>query len=535
MLDKLKKISAKLLEIWKKYTKRQKVIIISSVAAVFLTLIILIVILNSVTYEPLYTFEDTKTAKEAIDVLASNEIEYKLGEDDRTISVNVRKKQDAVLVLADSEIMSQQEFTVSQLLDYDLSTTSTEKMLRNHLYLQSSLNQKIKQMQGIDVATVLYFPTDKSNSILLPEKEISCSVMITTNEEFDTENEPLAIATLVAYALGNQTTDKIKIVNQYGIVLFGGPDEEIDEEKQNDRNLSYRKKVETWVSEKQFELAILNGYSMAEIVPALDIKLDKESVLYTEYLAGEGLEQGLYDTYVKISSESTGQGGDIPGTDSNDETDYYIQTSSTGNSSYDELNIKYKPSERVTETLKSWKLFEPETSSMGLTLTRVETKTEEELELLGLLEGTTFDEYVANNSERQQLEVTDDLYELFSDASGIPRENIKITAYMQPNFIAREEVEKNWAFWLEIALAVLIAALLVFVIFRGMKEEEVIETEPELSVERLLATTKENQSLEDIEFSDKSETRIMIEKFVDENPAAVANLLRNWLADDGWN
>ncbi len=172
---------------------------------------------------------------------------------------------------------------------------------------------------------------------------------------------------------------------------------------------------------------------------------------------------------------------------------------------------------------------------MGITLTRVETRTEEELELLGLLEETTFDEYVANNSERQQLEVGEELYELFSDASGILPERIKITAYVQPNYIAKEVVPRNWSFYLEIALAVMIAGLLIYVIFRGMKPEEVIEEEPELSIERLLATTKENQSLEDIEFSEKSETRRLIEKFVDENPEAVANLLRNWLSDDGWD
>ena len=62
-----------------------------------------------------------------------------------------------------------------------------------------------------------------------------------------------------------------------------------------------------------------------------------------------------------------------------------------------------------------------------------------------------------------------------------------------------------------------------------------LETEPELSVEALLASTKENQqSVEDIDLNDKSETRKAIEKFVDENPEAVALLLRNWLEDD-WN
>lgn len=78
----------------------------------------------------------------------------------------------------------------------------------------------------------------------------------------------------------------------------------------------------------------------------------------------------------------------------------------------------------------------------------------------------------------------------------------------------------------------MIIGLLIFVVFRVSKPEEVIETEPELSVEKLLATTKENQSLEDLEFSEGSETKRMIEKFVDENPEAVAALLRNWLSDD---
>ena len=92
----------------------------------------------------------------------------------------------------------------------------------------------------------------------------------------------------------------------------------------------------------------------------------------------------------------------------------------------------------------------------------------------------------------------------------------------------------NFSLILEILLAALIVGLLLFVVFRAMKPVETIETEPELSVERLLATTRENQSLEDIEFGEKSETRRMIEKYIDENAESVAALLRNWLNDDGW-
>ena len=57
------------------------------------------------------------------------------------------------------------------------------------------------------------------------------------------------------------------------------------------------------------------------------------------------------------------------------------------------------------------------------------------------------------------------------------------------------------------------------------------EEEEELSVEELLQSTPKEE-LEDINLEEKSETRKLIEKFVDENPEAVASLLRNWLNED---
>ena len=92
--------------------------------------------------------------------------------------------------------------------------------------------------------------------------------------------------------------------------------------------------------------------------------------------------------------------------------------------------------------------------------------------------------------------------------------------------------------WLivQIIFAVLIAGLLVFIIIRSTRPVAVEEVEPELSVEDMLATTKQQQqqAVEAIDLQDKSETRKAIEKFVDENPEAVALLLRNWL-NEGWN
>ena len=86
--------------------------------------------------------------------------------------------------------------------------------------------------------------------------------------------------------------------------------------------------------------------------------------------------------------------------------------------------------------------------------------------------------------------------------------------------------------YLQVILTILIVALLLYVVFKGVRPIEVTELEPELSVEQLLATTKENQVLEDVDFDEGSEIRKMIEKFVDEKPDSVAQLLRNWLNED---
>jgi len=538
MLERLKQIPKKIQETWKKYSAKQRAVIISTVAVVVLALIVLIVILNQTTFVKLYTFEDTATAKTAMAVLETNGIEYRLGNDDKTIEVNEKQKQDAVLALADSDIMSESAFTLQDLLNTDLSTTTSDKQRNNHLFIQSKLVTWIKGMDGVNKADVIYYPSDNSHSILKEQRDIGATVMLNINDnKFDKSNTPLAIATGVAYAIGNSTTDKIKVIDQHGRLLFGGESTDPDSYDMN-QALTYEKTVEKWYMDKLTELATINGYHYAEIVPHLDINMEKTSTMFTEYLAAEGLEQGVYDYYTTIESENQGVSGDIPGTDSNDEPDYYLQTSGSGNSSYSEATYKFKPNERVTQSVRNSPFINHDNSSVGITLRRAINITEEELEESGALEGTTFDRYVETHQDLTRIDdqdTIDELKQLFSDASGIPANSITIIAYTEPFYIPKAVEEgMNFSLILEILLAALIVGLLLFVVFRAMKPAEVVETEPELSVERLLATTRENQSLEDIEFGEKSETRKMIEKYIDENADAVAALLRNWLNDDGW-
>ena len=165
-------------------------------------------------------------------------------------------------------------------------------------------------------------------------------------------------------------------------------------------------------------------------------------------------------------------------------------------------------------------------------MTRYKVYDEEQLEKDGTLDNMTFDEFMAQNNTTNTFTVPNSEIQLLASASGVNEGSITVVGYEVPKFVEKTTKSRSISDYLMIILAVLIVALLIFVVVRGTAPVAVADEEPELSVEQLLATTKENQSLEDIEFSEKSETRKMIEKFVDENPEAVAQLLRNWITDD---
>ena len=123
---------------------------------------------------------------------------------------------------------------------------------------------------------------------------------------------------------------------------------------------------------------------------------------------------------------------------------------------------------------------------------------------------------------------------LIAQATGFSTNNISFVCYERPQFVESSGKGFGVTDILQILLAVLIFALLGYVVFRSTRKQQEEELEPELSVESLLESTaaKDADDLENIGYAEKSETRVMIEKFVDENPGAAALLLRNWLNED---
>ena len=529
MAERLKQVPRQLLDLWNKYTNKQKTIIISVFCIVVLAFALLIFLMQRVDYTTLRISETTKEASDIIDLLKGENIAYKLGSDDLTVSVDAKRYSDAVLLLASNDMPSS-GISVDELLNNSLSTTNSDRTLKLNLYLQNQLRNYLKTMEGVEDAEVYYIPSESTDSILKEAEETSASVLLTINDDFKPESAQ-TIAEVVASVIGNKTTDRIKVADQEGNLLFGGEQDLYSGSASSNEDFKQRLR-NTFINNIYMGLLKSGDYDDAEIMPNLTFNMDKVTQLYTEYLPAEGQDQGLYSHSYTYTAENADSSGGTPGTDSNDETTYQVQTQASNNSNVETKEYDYLPNKRETNTQYEIGAIIPEKSSISIVLRKVTNLKESDLQQQGLLTDTTFEQYAQQNGASKIIAVDPSIIAMVSMATGIATDKISITAYEQPVFIPNPGNNWSWSNILMIVLAVLIVGLLIFVVFKGIGPVEVTELEPELSVEQLLATTKENQSIEDIEFNEVSEVRRMIEKFVDEKPEAVAQLLRNWLNED---
>ena len=347
------------------------------------------------------------------------------------------------------------------------------------------------------------------------------------------QEQASALALLVKNALGNKTTEGISIIDTTGNLLFSG-DTDNTVGGSASTQLSAKQQAENAV--KQEVRSVLIGTTLYDTVEvSSNLSLDFSSQKKTEhtYSAADGQSQGLLSSERVYESENVGSTGGEPGTGSNDEdgTTYEMQDYENSSSTVSERESNYLPNEVITETTLPAGLIKLDESSVAVAATKLHVYKEEEVEKQGLLDGISWDEFKTANQNNVQLEVTDDIYSMVAKATGIAVENIEIVAYEKPIFIDSEGMGLGVWDVLQIILIVCILGLLAFVVLRSMRPETAVEETEELSVESLLQSTPESD-LEDIGVEEKSEVRKLIDKFVEENPEAVASLLRNWLTED---
>ncbi len=536
MVDRLKAILARIVEFWNRFTSKQKTLIVCISAAVIFTLVALVFMLNKAQYVELVTFDNTADAATAKTVLEEAQIDVKVSSDGKTFMVNAKQESTARLKLGENNIATNKSDDWDLLFNNSMSTTDSERQLKQKIVKQNNIIEELELIDGVKRAAVQITIPDSSNSLLSKEKEASASVLLITTENFE-ESSIEGIANFVATSIGNSTTDNIRIIDQTGTLLFGAEGGSNSAVGTSSAAIKIKAQVTDNLEDRVRSLMVNSGvFNDAEVTANLDIDLNEQQVEDVHHYTDDAEEDtGPKTSYYYYTAENQEGASGIPGTDSNDDTvnDYEILNNNLGNSNANVIKEEYNDSVTTTTTRKAIGTVNTANSSLAVVLSKYVIYDEAKMKKAGELKGTNFEAFQSENGERKPIEVDESTLSLIQNATGIGADKITVQAYEVPIFYPQEtSAAQTIANYLQFILAVLIVILLVFVVFRGMKPVEVTELEPELSVEALLATTKENQSLEDIEFSDKSAIRQQIERFVDQNPEEVALLLRNWLNDD---
>lgn len=531
ILEKLKEIWQKIVAWWNNFTSKQKTLVIAIAASVIVAFVILYAIISSPNYTLLQQCNSTKEASEITAVLENENINYKVSDDGLQIKVPKKNLSSARLTLAGSGITTG-GYTIEEALSGSFTVTEADKQKKYKLYLESSFETDfVNIFPAIKGCIVKLNLPENDGTLLSKNEEPSAAIYLTIEGDFTTDNARF-LAKSVATVLGCSNADHILIMDSEGNLLYSGED-----------TASISGNASSQLGVKNEAEAVLNS-GVRNVLAGLpvfgDIKVTSNLVIdfsstqktRHDYTPAEGQSQGVLAERSSYTSESSGGTGGTPGTDSNTETTYYYQDSDYSSSTIEELYEKYLPNEYIETITIPPGTVNYAASSLAVSSTNYIVVKEDDVKKQGLLDGITWEEYKAANSAHTQIEVTADMLEHASDASGIPVDNISIIAYEENFFVDSEGLGIDIYDVIQIALIVIILALLAIVVVKSMAGEKQAEEPEELSVETLLQSNPE-PALDDIEAEQSSETKRLIEKFVDENPEAVANLLRNWL-NEGW-
>lgn len=530
MVERLRQIPQRILEWWKKFTRRQKVLIISIAGAVIIALAILIVVLTRPKMMTLITCESVKETKSVTDLLDGENIAYELSDDNLVVKIDEKDKSAAIMVLGTNGIAAD-EYDLENVFNGGFSTTEADKTKRYKLYLEEKIANQLKTLEAVDSASVTLSIPENDGTIIAQNKETYASLLLNLKSEVS-EEAAGGIAQYIATAVGNKTTDNVTVLDSTGKVLFSGGDS-ANITGTASSQLSIASKAEEKVKSAVKDVMIGSKlYDNVEV--GLNLKLDFSSTSVTDhrYYVDDGRAEGYKTEESVYEKEAQGGTAGVPGTDSNnqDGTTYVMPDSGYSSENITERDTHYAVSETITNKETPAGVIVPEESSISVVASKYTVYREEDLKKNGSLDNTTFEEYVAANSDPVKMDVDNELITMVANATGIGSDRITVTAYNVPFFQTATSSGPSISDILQYVLMGLVILLLGFVVFRSTRAPKVEETEPELSVETLLQSTREE--LEDIEIQEKSEARLLIEKFVDENPEAVASLLRNWLNED---
>ena len=503
------------------------IIVLLSVAAAYM--------LGRTEYDVLYTGIAAAKAGEIVTALEEMGVPYKTqGSDtvliprDQVSEVRMRLSADKVApgIAATPDIYSS--------LGGGFGTTDEERNTYLRYQTQSDLRTAINQIDKVEDSMVFLNLPKSSSVVLANSTPATASVQVKLRQnEILTDLEATAIGEMVADSVGLEL-DNITVLDTRMKVYTMGFQESsaIGVAKQMELERQMRVQLENNV------IALLSpvfGAANISITASVALNFDRETVSSVEFAPPAGREEGLVVSLSELFEFAHGEyfDGGIPGTDSNGMgTAWYP---------YGEVT---DPEEHYHRILREMNLEIDETR------TEIERAqgTIRNLSIAVLLNSHEID-------EESGIDYINTVKDLVSKAIGVTDTLVSVQQLPFSDLNDANPFEQQQAFekrqerqmYIRMGLNFLIVVLLIAAIFlmvrmilkaRADRQRVILATTDGTgrSVDYLadgsLDGAEGGDGLQDINISSKTEGVLQLEKLIDKDPEAVAQLLRNWLSDD---
>ena len=527
---------AKYRELWERYSGRQRYIIVGSAAAFLLLLLGISFWYGSKPdMVPLYTNLETKDAGDVVNSLKESGVQYTIEENKKgtTIFVPAVDVHEARLNLATNGLpRGNKGFEIFD--DSKLGVTEFQNRVNYLQALQGELTRTIEQLDAVQKARVhIVLPEDslyKKN-----EKPATASIMLILNSGAKLEPKEIkGIVNLVSHSVQGLTPENVTIVDDMGNILNENDSEDMAKEQRMSlqalSQIEMTRKVRDHLQNNiqiMLDQTLGEGNAFVRVSVELDFdekKTDRQT--FTPVVDESGIirsQQDVNETYngeSNIPGGPAGVQGNIPG---------YVAEERNANAAYErkESTKNYEINEENQRIVASPGSIRRLTVAVLVNDTVTEPQQESLLRTVSAAAGI--------NADRGDV---------------ISVEPLPFSTEMRDRRAAEEAAARerqDRIFYTEVGAIIFLASLLVggFLMYRRKKRQE-----REAAEEALRAAEREQQRLEEearaaeIEAGRIEEAKLTPEErrqrdekkavlaLIDEKPAEVAMLIKQWLSED---
>ncbi|MFZ5966596.1 MAG: flagellar basal-body MS-ring/collar protein FliF [Bacillota bacterium] len=515
MNDSIEKMKRQLNEFYTGLNTSQKIKIGVSALLIVLSLALLVYFTSKPEYVTLY---DNLTAKDAGEITKKLEemgIPWKNGKSTTSIMVPQEYQNKALMDLA-VEGFPKEGFTFEDMLNSSsLTMTNDERKKRYIIALQNTLQNTIKEIEGVNAAVVNLSVADDSN-FLIEQQKSKASVFVELNGGSKlSEDQVDGIVMLVSKAVKDLDPEDISVIDNNGRVLNKKANNDLFSAS-TQIQMQQQVQDELKNSIEQF-LSTVFGPGNVAVMANVKLDFDSEITDIQEFSPPiEGETTGIIRSMSELNEQVVnGVQGGIPGTDTNAEGIPQYPENTGDASKYDKANktINYEINEIKKKIVKAQGQIQDITVAV-----------------------------LINNKALVDQELTDEYKEeiinLVSASAGLDTRVVEVMAKdfdtsLSDQLAGMQDANDKGFFgsipiWSIAVLAVLLLAGLGFGVYQIRKRKAEVEdildkpiVNPELAVAEI-----------DLEMGEKSAFKKQIDKFIDRNPEAVAQLLKNWLNED---